>query len=161
MISMKNEDDYYYKYDLQEKEINELKKENKELYQKIIMYTHQIKNLKSKNNIHMSPFEQSTKKNDINYSVTNNLNKVNNAFNLHNLNNSYDNSQIDLKNKNNTYQKNNFNIRLTKPKERNIKYINLYQNYSPLKTINYDRTSKKNLINYNNLAFELNYFHIF
>jgi len=151
MISMKNDDDYYYKYDLQEKEINELKKENKELYQKIIMYTHQIKNLKSKNNIQMSPFEQNTKKNDINYSVTNNLNKVNNAFNLHNLNNSYDNSQINLKNKNNTYQKNNFNIRLTKPKERNIKYINLYQNYSPLKTINYDRTSKKNLINYNNL----------
>ena len=60
---MKNDDDYYYKFDLQEKENNELKKENKELYQKIIMYTHQIKNLKSKNNLYMSQLESfNTKK---------------------------------------------------------------------------------------------------
>ena len=150
IIAMKNDDDYYYKFDLQEKENNELKKENKELYQKIIMYTHQIKNLKSKNNLYMSQLESfNTKKNEINYSLTNNLSKGKNLINLQNLNNSYDNSHGNLKNKNNTNEKNNFNIRLTKQKERNIKYINLYQNFSPLKTVNNERISKFNIINYN------------
>jgi len=122
IIAMKNDDDYYYKFDLQEKENNELKKENKELYKKIIMYTHQIKNLKSKNNLYMSQLESfNTKKNEINYSLTNNLSKGKNLINLQNLNNSYDNSHGNLKNKNNTNEKNNFNIRLTKQKERNIK----------------------------------------
>ena len=150
IIAMKNDDDYYYKFDLQEKENNELKKENKELYQKIIMYTHQIKNLKSKNNLYMSQLESfNTKKNEINYSLTNNLSKGKNLINLQNLNNSYDNSHGNLKNKNNTNEKSNFNIRLTKQKERNIKYINLYQNFSPLKTVNNERISKFNIINYN------------
>ena len=98
IIAMKNDDDYYYKFDLQEKENNELKKENKELYQKIIMYTHQIKNLKSKNNLYMSQLESfNTKKNEINYSLTNNLSKGKNLINLQNLNNSYDNSHGNLK----------------------------------------------------------------
>ena len=70
-------------------------------------------------------------------------------INLQNLNNSYDNSHGNLKNKNNTNEKSNFNIRLTKQKERNIKYINLYQNFSPLKTVNNERISKFNIINYN------------
>ena len=88
------------------------------------MYTHQIKNLKSKNNLYMSQLESfNTKKNEINYSLTNNLSKGKNLINLQNLNNSYDNSHGNLKNKNNTNEKNNFNIRLTKQKERNIKYI--------------------------------------
>ena len=155
MASIKNNDDYF-KYNLKEKEneINELKKENKELYKKINSYLNQIE----KTELNKSQFSRqlesfSTKNKDyINKTISNDLNIRKNICNLYTLNNSYDNSEINLYKKNKSKEKSSTNIYLTKVKERKInEYINLEQSLSPLKTLNNNRSSKiRRIINNNN-----------
>ena len=155
MTSIKNNDDYF-KYNLKEKEneINELKKENKELYKKINSYLNQIE----KTELNKSQFSRqlesfSTKNKDyINKTISNDLNIRKNICNLYTLNNSYDNSEINLYKKNKSKEKSSTNIYLTKVKERKInEYINLEQSLSPLKTLNNNRSSKiRRIINNNN-----------
>ena len=155
MASIKNNDDYF-KYNLKEKEneINELKKENKELYKKINSYLNKIEKTESNKSQFSRQLESfSTKNKDyINKTISNELNIRKNICNLYTLNNSYDNSQINLYKKNKSKEKSSTNIYLTKVKERKInEYINLEQSLSPLKTLNNNRSSKiRRIINNNN-----------
>ena len=155
MASIKNNDDYF-KYNLKEKEneINELKKENKELYKKINSYLNKIEKTESNKSQFSRQLESfSTKNKDyINKTISNDLNVRKNICNLYTLNNSYDNSEINLYKKNKSKEKSSTNIYLTKVKERKInEYINLEQSLSPLKTLNNNRSSKiRRIINNNN-----------
>ena len=146
MIPINNDD--YYKYDLQEKEINNLKKENMELYQKINIYMHKIQKLETNNNFFLTQFESfNTKKNDFNHTLTNDLNNRKNILNLYSLNNSCDNPRINLTMKNRNTENNNRIQNLSKVRERNSKYINFAQYFSPRKTLYNDLspTIKRNL----------------
>ena len=132
-----------------EKEINELKEENIELYRKINNYKNQIKKLESSNyNIKMQLDTSNSKNNFFNYTLSNDLNNRKNILNLYTLNNSYDNSGINLKKKNYSTEKNNINIYFGKTSERNNKYFNINQNFSPSKTLNNELSTKyrKNII---------------
>ena len=155
MASIKNNDDYF-KYNLKEKEneINELKKENKELYKKINFYLNKIEKTESNKSQFSRQLESfSTKNKDyINKTISNDLNIRKNICNLYTLNNSYDNSEINLYKKNKSKEKSSTNIYLTKVKERKInEYINLEQSLSPLKTLNNNSSSKiRRIINNNN-----------
>ena len=132
-----------------EKEINELKEENIELYRKINNYKNQIKKLETSNyNIKMQLDTSNSKNNFFNYTLSNDLNNRKNILNLYTLNNSYDNSGINLKKKNYSTEKNNINIYFGKTSERNNKYFNINQNFSPSKTLNNELSTKyrKNII---------------
>ena len=132
-----------------EKEINELKEENIELYRKINNYKNQIKKLENSNyNKKMQLDTSNSKNNFFNYTLSNDLNNRKNILNLYTLNNSYDNSGINLKKKNYSTEKNNINIYFGKTSERNNKYFNINQNFSPSKTLNNELSTKyrKNII---------------
>ena len=132
-----------------EKEINELKEENNELYRKINNYKNQIKKLESSNyNKKMQLDTSNSQNNFFNYTLSNDLNNRKNILNLYTLNNSYDNSGINLKKKNYSTEKNNINIYFGKTSERNNKYFNINQNFSPSKTLNNELSTKyrKNII---------------
>ena len=155
MTPLKKEENF--KNDLIEKEINELKKENKELYKKIKIYSYKIKKLESNNNQCFTQTEANNTKNNIfNYTLTNDLNIPKNICNLYTLNNSYDNSRLNLNNKKNqsSEKRNITNIYSSGAYKRNNKYINLNSNFSPLKTLDIEqsfKTRRNNIIeSYNN-----------
>ena len=132
-----------------EKEINELKEENNELYRKINNYKNQIKKLESSNYNKKIQLDTSNSQNNFfNYTLSNDLNNRKNILNLYTLNNSYDNSGINLKKKNYSTEKNNINIYFGKTSERNNKYFNINQNFSPSKTLNNELSTKyrKNIV---------------
>ena len=126
-----------------DKEINELKEENNQLYRKINNYKNQIKKLENNNFNIITPLNNSNHKNNcFNYTLSNDLYNRKNFVNLYTLNNSYDNQRINLKKKNYSTEKNNNNIYFGKTYERNNKYININQNFSPTKTLNNELSTK-------------------
>ena len=127
----------------QEKEINELKDENRELNKKINNYKNQIKKLERTNlNIKMQLETSNLNNNFVNNTMCDALKNHKNILNFYTLNNSYDNTRINLKKKNYSTEKNNINIYFGRTAERNNKYININQNYSPSKTLNNELSTK-------------------
>ena len=141
----------FYEYTIKEKEINDLKKENQELANKINTYKNQIKKFRFNNIPFLTQLESNnSKKENFNYSLFNDLNNSKNIYNLYTLNNSYDNSLANLNKRNKSIENNVNNFYLTRDSKRNNNnFINFNKNFSPLKTLNNEKMTKSRR-NYNN-----------
>ena len=153
----KNEE--YYKYNLNE--INDLKKENKELYKKINTYKTQMKNTESKNKIMLKKLNSYSKenlqKNNISKDLLNNMNITNiqNLNNIIKLNGSYDDSKCNLiktnliKRNSNYFNKKNRTINYNTYSSASMNGINIKEyNSSNYNTIDHSKNDENK--NYNN-----------